>query len=114
MRPFADRRSRSQRDVRRQILVLRAKCIAHPGTDRREPRETAAGDESELRRGMVDTVGGHGPDESHLVDHLLEIRKQLGHLAATVAAVSEFPGTGHDLLRAVQRAALDFEWRRFA
>src|SRR6266550_697734 len=63
---------------------------------------------------MVDTVGRHGPNERHLVDHLLEIRKQLRNLAATFTAIREFPGTGHDLLRAVQRPALDFEWRRFA
>ena len=110
----ADGRALAERDVSRQILVLAAEGVAHPRADRGKSGEAAAGDERELRRGMVDAVRGHGPHERHLVHHFLEIGQQIGNLASALAAVGELPRAGHDLLRSVQRAALDLERRGLA
>src|SRR5437899_2259645 len=50
----------------------------------------------------------------HLVDYLLKMRQQVRDLTAALAALGERPRAGHDLLRAIQRAPLDLEWRRLS
>src|SRR5689334_8948532 len=114
MRAVADRCALAERDKRRQILILGPQRVTHPRADRREAGKSAAGDERELRRRVIDPVGGHRPDERYFVYHLLEVRQEIGDLPPALAALLELPWTGHDLLRTVEGAPLDLERRRFA
>ena len=114
VRAVADGRALAERDVTGHVLVFRAERVIDPRSDGREAGEAAAGDEGELRGGMVDAIGRHGADERDFVDHLLEVRQQVGDRAAALAVLLEFPGARHDLLGAVQGAAFDFERRGLA
>src|SRR6185503_9748628 len=111
MRALTDGGALAERDVRGKILVLRSERVGYPRTERREPGEAAAGDEGELRGRMIDPVGGHRAHKGRLIDHLLEVGKQVGDHAAGLGALLELPRARHDLLRAVERAALDLEGR---
>ena len=62
----------------RQVLVLRAEAVGHPGAHRGVAEILAAGVQEELRRGVVELVGLHRAEEADLVEDPLEPGQAVG------------------------------------
>ena len=77
----------------RQILVLGAQAIDHPGTQGGAARHGAAQVHEQAAGGVVVAVGVERPNHRHFVDPLAQVREKLGDLDAALSPFAEPEGT---------------------
>ena len=68
-----------QDDEAGQVLALRAEAIGHPRAHRRPAKLRRAGEQQQLRRGVVELVGEHRLDEAQVVGDAGKLRQGLRH-----------------------------------
>ena len=80
----------------REVFIFEAEAISHPGTHggATEARRTAI--EQKLRGGVVELVGVHGIDDSHLISLLTEVGQEFGDPGAALSVLAEFVGGAED------------------
>ena len=80
-----------------QVLVRAAEAVRHPRAHARPAFARAAGVEQQLRRRVVELVGGHRLDERDVVHVLRQLRHGVAHPRARLAVLRKFMRRAHQL-----------------
>ncbi len=81
--------SREQDDESRQILVLGAKSINDPRTERGIAQASVTRVHQQLRRCVIELIGVHRFDEADVVDVIFKMRQAIGYPMTTLSDLAE-------------------------